>query len=67
MEKNSILTNYKSFNNALKAMCKELNLTYIDNSYIIEDHPDYYAGDGIHVVSDFYPLWMNNMILKAGL
>ncbi len=48
-------------------MCKDLKLTYIDNSYIIEDHPNYYAGDGIHVVSEFYPLWMNNMILKAGV
>ncbi len=65
--KNSILSNYKKFNNELKKMCKDLKLTYIDNSYIIEDHPNYYAGDGIHVVSDFYPLWMNNMILKAGL
>ncbi|SCK01124.1 GDSL-like Lipase/Acylhydrolase [uncultured Eubacterium sp.] len=65
--KNSILSNYKKFNNELKKMCKDLKLTYIDNSYIIEDHPNYYAGDGIHVVSEFYPLWMNNMILKAGL
>lgn len=65
--KNEILSNYKKFNNGLKGMCKDLGLTYIDNSYIIEDHPNYYAGDGIHVVSDFYPLWMNNMILKAGL
>lgn len=64
---NPILSNYKKFNNALKKMCKDLNLTYIDNSYIIEDHPNYYAGDGIHVSTKFYPLWMNNMILKAGL
>ena len=65
--KNTILSNYKKFNHGLKEMCKDLKLTYIDNSYIIEDHPNYYAGDGIHVVSEFYPLWMNNMILKAGL
>lgn len=65
--KNPILANYKKFNNAMKNMCSDLGLTYIDNTYIIEDHPDYYAGDGIHVVSDYYPHWMNNMILKAGL
>ena len=43
--KNTILSNYKKFNNGLKEMCKDLKLTYIDNSYIIEDHPNYYAGD----------------------
>ncbi len=62
-----ILGKYKSFNAALKQMCKDLNLIYIDNSYIFEDHPDYYAADGIHANADYYPYWMNNMILKAGL
>ena len=62
-----ILGNYKKFNNALQKMCRDLDLTYIDNSRIIEEHPDLYAGDGIHVSSDYYPYWMNNMILKAGL
>ncbi|MCI9640363.1 MAG: hypothetical protein HFE72_09635 [Emergencia sp.] len=64
---NPILGNYKKFNNALKQMCKDLKLTYIDNTYIIEEHPEFYAGDGIHVTADYYPLWMNNMILKAGI
>lgn len=64
---NSILAKYKSFNSALKTMCEDLNLTYVDNSYIFEEHPEYYAGDGIHASSDYYPYWMNNMILKAGL
>ncbi|MEE0741836.1 MAG: GDSL-type esterase/lipase family protein [Emergencia sp.] len=64
---NPIYGNYKKFNNALKEMCKRLNLTYIDNTYLIEENPEYYAGDGIHVTSDYYPYWMNNMILKAGL
>ncbi|MCI5689030.1 GDSL-type esterase/lipase family protein [Anaerovoracaceae bacterium 42-11] len=64
---NKILGNYKKFNNALKTMCKDMKLTYIDNTYIIEEHPEFYAGDGIHVTADYYPLWMNNMILKAGI
>lgn len=64
---NSILGNYKKFNNALKEMCKSMKLTYIDNNYIIEEHPGLYASDGIHVSSEYYPLWLNNMILKAGL
>ena len=67
IEKNPMLEKYKSFNTSLKQMCKDLNLTYIDNSYIFEEHPDYYASDGIHASADYYPYWMNNMILKAGL
>ncbi len=67
MEANSSLKNYKKFNNALKKMCKEMDFTYIDNTYIIEEHPEFYAADGIHVTQDYYPYWMNNMILKAGL
>ncbi|MGN0659592.1 MAG: GDSL-type esterase/lipase family protein [Emergencia sp.] len=67
LENKPVLKNYKKFNRSLKAMCKDLGLTFIDNSYIIEDHPEFYAGDGIHVTSDYYPYWMNNMILKAGL
>ena len=67
IDKKPILGKYKSFNTALKKMCKELKLTYIDNSYIFEEHPEYYAADGIHANADYYPYWMNNMILKAGL
>ena len=64
---NSSLTNYKKFNSAIQTMCKDLGIQYIDNSYILKDHPEYYAGDGIHVTSEYYILWLNNMILKAGL
>lgn len=67
IEANSILKNYKKFNNAIKQMCKELDLTYMDNTFILEEHPDFYEGDGIHVSTNYYPYWMNNMILKAGL
>lgn len=67
IEDNSILKNYKKFNNAIKQMCRDLDLTYMDNSFILEEHPDLYEGDGIHVSTNYYPYWMNNMILKAGL
>lgn len=65
-QKNSV-KKYKEFNEAIRKMCKELKVTYIDNSYILEENSDLYAGDGIHVTSGYYPIWMNNMILKAGL
>jgi lysophospholipase L1-like esterase len=64
---NKSLKNYKKFNQALRKMCGDMNITYIDNSYILEENPKLYAGDGIHVNTGYYPLWLNNMILKAGL
>jgi hypothetical protein len=67
MSKNKSLKNYREFNQALKKMCGDLHITYIDNTYILEENPKLYAADGIHVNTGYYPLWLNNMILKAGL
>jgi len=64
---NKSLKNYKKFNQALRKMCSSMNITYIDNSYILDENSKLYAGDGIHVNTGYYPLWLNNMILKAGL
>ena len=64
---NKSLKNYKKFNKAIQAMCDELGYTYIENTYILEQHPKYYEQDGIHVIPDYYPIWLNNMILMAGL
>ena len=66
-KKNKSLRNYKKFNAALRTMCSEMGITYIDNNYILECHPEYYGSDGIHVSQGYYRKWLNNMILKAGL
>lgn len=62
-----VLKKYKVFNDTIRQICKEMDFTYIDNTEILESHPDLYAGDGIHVNADYYPLWINNMIMKAGM
>ncbi len=61
------LGQYREFNTALQKMCKDMKITYIDNSSILKNHPELYGEDGIHVNSEYYPLWMNNMIMKAGM
>lgn len=66
-KKNKSLRNYRKFNSALRRMCRKMNLTYIDNNYILEENPKFYGSDGIHVSSGYYVMWLNNMILKAGL
>lgn len=67
MNDNHMLRNYKKFNKAIKAMCKDLNVKYIDTTGIFKEHPDYYEGDGIHAVSEYYPYWLDLMIEAAGL
>ena len=48
-------------------MCKSLNIEYIDNTSILYDNPDLYAGDGVHVTSAYYPIWIERMIKAADL
>ena len=67
MARNKSIRNYNKFNNALKSMCDELHITYIDNTFILKDNKSYYAADGIHVLPAYYNKWLNNMIMKAGL
>ncbi|MEF9922492.1 MAG: SGNH/GDSL hydrolase family protein [Anaerovoracaceae bacterium] len=58
---------YLEYNKALEKLCKKMDIGYIDNSDIIKSNPKFYGGDGVHVSSTYYPLWLNNMIMKAGL
>lgn len=62
-----ILKNYKDFNKAIKKMCKKMKLEYIDTTQLFKEHPDLYAGDGIHANPSYYPLWLDLMIKKAGI
>jgi len=67
MKHNRSIRNYKKFNAALKSMCDQMGIKYIDTTHILSEHPGYYAADGIHVNPPYYKIWMNEMILKAGL
>ncbi|PWL94623.1 MAG: hypothetical protein DBY08_01970 [Clostridiales bacterium] len=55
---------WKEFNKKIKNMCDEFGFCYIDNVYILEENPNLYAGDGIHVLPEYYPIWITNMIKK---
>ena len=58
---------WEDYNKAIKNMCKKLDIEYIDNTSILKEHPEFYAGDGVHVSTDYYPIWLENMMEKAGL
>lgn len=58
---------WEEFNEAIIDMCGSLGIEYIDNTEILREHADLYAGDGIHVSTAYYPYWMDNMIRKGKL
>ena len=58
---------YPEYNESLKKLCQEMNCTYIDNSFIVQDNDAMYEPDGEHVVSEYYPKWLTYMAKTAGL
>lgn len=56
-----------NFNKALQKMCKELHVTYIDNTHTLDFTKDVYEYDGVHPYYQYYPLWLSRMLKAAGL
>lgn len=48
-----------TFNNSIKAMCTKMNVTFIDVRPTLINNSKYYRDDGIHLKSDFYPIFLN--------
>ena len=65
--KNQYLAHYEEFNQKLEEMCQDMGITYIDNTFIVEQHPEFHEADGLHMSKSYYPLWMTNMAIKAGI
>ena len=60
------------FSQAVKAMCKEKGIPFVDCDELMKEHADLYDEDGIHVKKEFYKYWAANMIVtwydvEAGL
>ncbi len=58
---------WEEYNTAIKQMCEDLDVQFIDNVDILKSRPDLYAGDGLHVNSAYYPIWIERMIKAADL
>ena len=52
---------WSQYNDALRAMCDELGLVFIDNSFILKNDSSLYEPDGQHPVVSFYPEWLSYM------
>ena len=67
IKSNSSIGNYKKFNKALERMCNKEGYIFVNDTAILQDHPELYAGDGIHASPEYYPLWMDEMAKAAQL
>lgn len=67
VEKKAELVQAEAYNEALRRMCEELELTFIDSGDLLEGKEEWYQKDAIHLKSQFYPLWLNRMEETAGL
>ncbi len=63
----SWLGNSEKFNKQIKAMCKSMDITYIDVTSIFKNHPELYEKDGIHAKSAYYPYWLEMMADAADI
>ena len=59
LEKEPAYEKIPQYNEVLIQMCKDENLTFIDNSSLVKD--EYYELDGEHMKIDFYPVWAEHM------
>lgn len=53
------------YNKKLEELCGEEGVTFIDNSSLVKD--EYYQEDGIHMTSEYYTEWVNQMAEIAEL
>lgn len=67
ISKTPVYAKYKEFNKALKRMCKEEKITYIDNTTLMDWSSSVYEIDGVHPKYSYYPIWLAHMAEEAGI
>lgn len=57
-----------AYNAALKAMCGQYGISYVDNDQIsAENYDDMYSEEGVHFTTPFYEVWGQNMAAALDL
>jgi hypothetical protein len=51
----------ETYNNAIKELADNKGVYYIDTYTFLKENPQYHEEDGIHVISEFYPLWLDTL------
>lgn len=65
VKKEPELAQISEYNTALRQMCDDMQVGFIDNTEIVEDQ--YYEEDGVHFKAEFYPIWAERMAEVAAL
>lgn len=65
VQKEPELAQISEYNTALREMCDDMQVGFIDNTEIAEDQ--YYEEDGVHFKAEFYPIWAERMAEVAAL
>lgn len=61
-------SNIGSYNKALKGMCKDLKVEFMDSSSVLKAHPECYGVDGIHLNKTFYSkYWLRFIVKEKGI
>ncbi|MBP3877251.1 MAG: hypothetical protein J6E44_04760 [Lachnospiraceae bacterium] len=54
--------NIPEYNDAIRQMCTDLNVVFIDLDDLMVGHEDLYDTDGQHFFPELYPLWAKSML-----
>lgn len=55
------------YNREMEKACPELGAYFIDSSFILDAHPEWYNVDGRHPREEYYPMWLTYLADLAGL
>ncbi|WP_303868295.1 GDSL-type esterase/lipase family protein [Acetobacterium wieringae] len=67
LKENPEFSQIESYNTALAEMAKRKNVHYIDTYTYLKNNPQYHDQDGIHVIREFYPIWMDTLVNNSDL
>jgi len=67
LKENPEFSQIETYNAALVEMAKRKNVHYIDTYTFLKNNPQYHEQDGIHVIREFYPLWMDTLVNNSSL
>lgn len=65
--KQSVYSKLNQFNDALRVMCQENGLTFVETQHLLSENSKYYEPDGIHLKFGFYSIWLNELAKAANL
>lgn len=67
LQDESEFSQIETYNAALIEMAKQKNVTYIDTYTLLKNNPQYHTEDGIHVIREFYPMWLDLLVNNSDL